>query len=112
MKIKIEDGIGYAIWSDAELSEAVKISRPSITRWRTSTRSPTWENVQHIENYTGLPFAFFVGRKKTRTDINNLRLECLKRAKNLKKLSDDIRIVEEANKSDNTQTSKAKEEND
>lgn len=112
MKIKIEDGIGYAIWSDVELSEAVKISRPSITRWRTSTRSPTWENVQHIENYTGLPFAFFVGRKKTRNDIDSLRLECLRRAKNLKKLSDDIKTVEEASKSDNTQTNKAKEEND
>ena len=39
---KIEDGIGYAVWSDQELSDAVKISRPSITRWRTGARSPIW----------------------------------------------------------------------
>ncbi len=112
MKIKFEGGIGYAAWSDAELSNALDISRPSITRWRTGKRSPTWDNVQHIENYTGLPFAFFVGRKKTADEINTLRVECLRQAKNLKKMFDDIRIAEEEHRADNKQPNKLKEEID
>ena len=48
--------------SDAELSALLGVSRVSVTRWRTGTRYPKFDEVVEYEKKLGMPFDCFISR--------------------------------------------------
>ncbi len=69
--------------SDAELSELLGVSRVSITRWRTGSRYPKFDEVVEYENKLGFPFECFVSREPDLESIKDkleLQLKAVKKA--------------------------------
>ena len=57
--------------SDAELSELLGVSRVSVTRWRTGTRYPKFDEVVEYEKKLGMPFDCFISRTPDLEEIKD-----------------------------------------
>ncbi len=55
---------GFALINkgDAELSKLLKVSRVSVTRWRTGQRYPKFDEIIEYEEKLGFPFECFISR--------------------------------------------------
>jgi len=69
--------------SDAELSELLGVSRVSVTRWRTGSRYPKFDEVVKYENKLGFPFECFTSREPDLDAIKDrleIQLKAVKKA--------------------------------
>ena len=69
--------------SDAELSELLGVSRVSVTRWRTGTRYPKFDEVVEYEKKLGFPFECFINREPNLETIKEkleIQLKAVKKA--------------------------------
>lgn len=48
---------------DAEIAKLLEVDRSSVTKWRTGSRYPKFDEIIRYENILGLPFECFVTRE-------------------------------------------------
>ena len=105
MKIKIaKNGIGEARWSDKEIADAAKISRPSITRWRNNDRQPAFASVRQVEDAMGLPFQVITDKHMTTNKLREAERRLLLQLSNIAKLIEKIGDAELLYSKQNTET--------
>ena len=68
---------------DAEIAKLLEVDRSSVTKWRTGTRYPKFDEVVRYEDILGLPFECFTSREPNLESIKDrleLQLKAVKKA--------------------------------